>query len=66
MPRQEYFPLTVKVLHNTEGGQDREGQKNRMKAFAGKWIEFGKGSVTRGVLVFPLCPFFSCDEQVRL
>lgn len=28
-----------------------------MKAFAGKWIEYGKGSVTWGNLVFPLFPF---------
>lgn len=34
-----------------------------MKAVAGKWIEFGKGSVTWDVLVFPFRP---CDEQVRL
>lgn len=56
----------LSVLHNTEGGQDREGQKNRMKDFAGKWIEFGKGSLTWVGLFFSLCPFPLCDEPVRI
>lgn len=46
------------LLHNTEGGPNTEGQKNKMKASAAKRIKYCKGSMTWGKLVFPPCPTF--------